>query len=48
MFDQSESSSLATYVKSNPRLMGVLFALTVLLVQAGNAAAAGVGPVSGP
>lgn len=48
MFDQSETASLATHLKNHPRVMGALFALTVLLVQAGNAMAGGMGPNPGP
>lgn len=48
MFDQNEQTAVASYLKNNPRAMGVLFTLAVLLVQAGNAAAAGAGPVAGP
>jgi hypothetical protein len=33
-------STLATYLKENPRMTGVLFTITLLLAQAGNAAAA--------
>lgn len=32
-------STMATYLKENPRLMGVLFTLMLLLSQAGTAAA---------
>lgn len=32
-------SDLATYLAENPRMTGVLFALALLLTQAGNAAA---------
>lgn len=39
-----QDSTLATYVKENPRLMGVLFTTMLLLSQAGSAAAgAGMG-----
>jgi hypothetical protein len=34
---------MAAYLKQNPRLMGILFTLTLLLTQAGTAAAGGNG-----
>jgi len=34
-----QDSNIATYLKENPRLMGVLFTLTLLVSQAGTAAA---------
>jgi hypothetical protein len=37
----------STYVASNPRLMGVLYAILLLLSQSGTAAA-GCGIISGP
>ena len=36
-------STMATYLKENPRLMGVLFTLLLLLSQAGTVAAGGGG-----
>ena len=33
--------NIATHLKENPRLMGVLFTMVLLLSQAGTAAAAG-------
>lgn len=36
-------STMATYLKDHPRLMGVLFTLTLLLTQAGTVAAGGNG-----
>lgn len=36
-------STMATYLKENPRLMGVLFALVLLLSQTGTVAAGGAG-----
>lgn len=38
----------AAYLSENPRMIGVLFTLTMLLAGAGNAAAAGVHTLSGP
>jgi len=38
------NSTLATYLENNPRKVGVLFTLLLLLTQAGNAAA---GPAVG-
>jgi len=38
-----QDSNIATYLKENPRLMGVLFTLTLLVSQAGTAAAGGGG-----
>ena len=32
-------TNLTTYLKENPRMMGVLFAMLLLLGQAGNSAA---------
>lgn len=37
---------LATYLKNNPRMAGVLAGLLVLLSQTGNAAAAAGGTIS--
>jgi hypothetical protein len=36
-------STMATYLKENPRLMGVLFTMLLLLSQAGTVAAGGAG-----
>jgi hypothetical protein len=44
----ADSGSLASYLKDNPRMMGVLFTLFVLLSQAGTAAAGNSVTVSGP
>ena len=41
-------SELEAYLASNPRMIGVLFTITVLLSQAGNVAAAGGFTTSGP
>lgn len=44
----SEDSSIKAYLAENPRMMGVLFTLFLLLTQAGNAAAAIAKSTSGP
>ncbi|WP_224448686.1 DUF7503 family protein [Haloprofundus salilacus] len=41
-------SAMADYLANNPRMIGVVFTLMLLLSQAGNAAAAAGGWVSGP
>lgn len=41
-------SNLKSYLESNPRMVGVLFTLTVLLAQAGNVAASNCTGYSGP
>jgi hypothetical protein len=38
-------SELATYLKNNPRMMGVLTTILLLLTSAGNAAAANSGTI---
>jgi hypothetical protein len=40
-------TDLTTYLAENPRMLGVLFTMMVLLAQAGNAAA-GMTALSGP
>lgn len=40
-------SKLAAYLAENPRMIGVLFAMLLLLSQAGNVAAANSG-IAGP
>lgn len=42
------SERTSTYVASNPRLMGVLYAVLLLLSQSGTAAAGGCGIITGP
>lgn len=42
------ADGLKAYLEENPRMMGVLFMMLLLLGQAGNAAAAGVYTYSGP
>ncbi|WP_255457492.1 MULTISPECIES: hypothetical protein [Halorussus] len=41
-------TDLTTYLKENPRMMGVLFTMLLLLSQAGNASGALYGTVAGP
>jgi hypothetical protein len=42
-------STIAEFLKEHPRMLGVLFTLTVLLAQVGNVAAKGGGEaISGP
>ncbi|WP_191965868.1 MULTISPECIES: hypothetical protein [Haloferax] len=43
-----ETNTMISYLRNNPRMMGVLFTLTLLLTQAGNAAAANTGVIYGP
>ncbi|MFB6300397.1 MAG: hypothetical protein ABEH65_09070 [Halobacteriales archaeon] len=41
-------NSLMAYLAANPRMIGVLFTLMVLVMEAGNVAARGGGTISGP
>ncbi|WP_435177847.1 DUF7503 family protein [Halorussus sp. AFM4] len=41
-------TDLTTYLKENPRMMGVLFTMLLLLTQAGNAAAGMYATTAGP
>ena len=41
-------NKLATYFTENPRMIGVLFTILLLLSQAGNVAAANIGTCAGP
>lgn len=41
-------TDMKSYLAENPRMIGVLFTLFVLLSQAGNAAASAGGSFSGP
>ncbi|WP_169794666.1 DUF7503 family protein [Haloprofundus marisrubri] len=41
-------SAMADYLANNPRMVGVVFTMMLLLTQAGNAAAAAAGTVAGP
>ena len=43
-----ESSKMVSYLRQNPRMMGVLFTLTLLLSQAGSVAAGNTGYIYGP
>ncbi|MFB6303281.1 MAG: hypothetical protein ABEH78_10540 [Haloferacaceae archaeon] len=45
---EDTTSGLASYLKDHPRMMGVLFTLTLLLSQAGTAVAGNAGATSGP
>jgi hypothetical protein len=42
------NNAMAAYVAENPKLMGALFTLVLLLSQASTAVAGGVQPTSGP
>lgn len=44
----SDSSDLTAYLTENPRMIGVLFTIMLLLTQAGNAAAAAGTTTAGP
>jgi hypothetical protein len=41
-------SDLKSYLAEHPRMIGALFTMTLLLSQAGNAAAGAVGGTAGP
>lgn len=41
-------NSVTEYLENNPRMMGALFTILLLLTQAGNVAAANSGAHSGP
>lgn len=41
-------NTIATYLRENPRLMGVLFTVCLLLGQAGNVTANHADMISGP
>ncbi|SEK62811.1 hypothetical protein SAMN04488691_101925 [Haloferax larsenii] len=41
MHMSDKTNSMVSYLRQNPRMMGVLFTLTLLLSQAGSAAAGG-------
>ena len=43
-----ENNDIKSYLEANPRMIGVLFTMILLLAQAGNAAAASCGVLSGP
>ncbi|WP_458210432.1 DUF7503 family protein [Haladaptatus sp. NG-SE-30] len=42
------NSTLATYLEENPKMIGVLFTMFLLLTQAGNSSAAAVATMTGP
>lgn len=42
------STAIKSYLEANPRMMGVLFMMLLLLTQAGNAAAGMTTATSGP
>ena len=42
------ATDLKAYLEANPRMIGVLFTMFLLLTQAGNAAAGNGAVVSGP
>lgn len=44
----SENNPLRSYLAENPRMIGVLFTISMLLTQAGNVIAGNGGSVSGP
>ena len=39
---------MAEFLKEHPRMMGALFTMSLLLMEAGNVAANGAGTTSGP
>lgn len=41
-------TDIRSYLAENPRMIGVLFTMFLLLTQAGNVAAGGGGTISGP
>ncbi|WP_416839458.1 hypothetical protein [Haloferax sp. DFSO52] len=43
-----ESNKMVSYLRQNPRMMGVLFTLTLLLSQAGSVAAGNTYVITGP
>ncbi|MFB6122153.1 MAG: hypothetical protein ABEJ78_01670 [Haloferacaceae archaeon] len=45
---ENDDTKVATYLKENPRMMGVLFTALLLLSQAGTVAAGNGGGVAGP
>lgn len=42
------TTTLDDYLEANPRMIGVLFTMVLLLTQAGNATAAIGGTINGP
>ncbi|WP_338738004.1 DUF7503 family protein [Haloplanus salilacus] len=45
---ETDSGTVATYLKENPRMMGVLFTMLLLLSQAGTVVASNGAATSGP
>lgn len=45
---EETTSGLASYLKDNPRMMGALFTIVLLLSQAGTVVAGNGAAVSGP
>jgi hypothetical protein len=43
-----DNSALVSYVRDNPRMMGALFTIVLLLSQAGNALANNASTTAGP
>ncbi|WP_198526092.1 hypothetical protein [Haloferax sp. ATB1] len=43
-----DSNQMVAYLRQNPRMMGVLFTLALLLSQAGSVAAGNTGVIYGP
>ena len=43
-----ENNDIKSYLEANPRMIGVLFTMVLLLTQTGNAAAANMGVLRGP
>ncbi|UPV74186.1 hypothetical protein M0R89_16805 [Halorussus limi] len=48
MAQTTAHESLAAYLESHPRMMGALFTMCLLLMQAGNVAANGASTNAGP
>ncbi|WP_435153058.1 DUF7503 family protein [Haladaptatus sp. DFWS20] len=44
----NRNETLQSYLAENPKMMGVVFAVLLLLAEAGNTAAAHAGTVGGP
>ncbi len=44
----SEKSTIQAYLAENPRMTGVLFSICLILMEAGNAAAASSNMTNGP
>ncbi len=48
VYMSEESNTMVSYLRQNPRMMGVLFTLTLLLSQAGSVAAGNTSIIYGP